>query len=217
MKKNITTLLFDLDGTLINTNELIVSSFLHTLNYYYPNQYEREDVYPFLGPPLAETFEKINPEKAQEMILRYRKFNVENHDLLVTEFEGVYETIRTLKEHGFKLAIVSTKMRDLIIRGLKLARLESFFDTIVSLDDVNHAKPHPEPLLKALETLRSKPEEAIMIGDNYHDIEGGKNAGTLTAGVSWSIKGKEHLLSYHPDYMLDSIYDILAIVGVYPS
>lgn len=126
MKKNITTLLFDLDGTLINTNELIVSSFLHTLNYYYPNQYEREDVYPFLGPPLAETFEKINPEKAQEMILRYRKFNVENHDLLVTEFEGVYETIRTLKEHGFKLAIVSTKMRDLIIRGLKLARLESF-------------------------------------------------------------------------------------------
>jgi pyrophosphatase PpaX len=214
MTRHLTTLLFDLDGTLINTNELIVSSFLHTLNHYYPNQYKREDVYPFLGPPLAETFEKINPERAEEMILRYRKFNVENHDLLVTEFNGVYEVIRTLKENQFQLAIVSTKMRDLIIRGLKLTRLEPFFDTIVSLDDVNHAKPHPEPILKALERLGAKPEEAMMIGDNYHDIQGGKNAGTLTAGVSWSLKGKEYLMAYHPDYMLDSMFDLLPIVGV---
>lgn len=214
MTRHLTTLLFDLDGTLINTNELIVSSFLHTLNHYYPNQYKREDVYPFLGPPLAETFEKINPERAEEMILRYRKFNVENHDLLATEFNGVYEVIRTLKENQFQLAIVSTKMRDLIIRGLKLTRLEPFFDTIVSLDDVNHAKPHPEPILKALERLGAKPEEAMMIGDNYHDIQGGKNAGTLTAGVSWSLKGKEYLMAYHPDYMLDSMFDLLPIVGV---
>ena len=214
MTRHLTTLLFDLDGTLINTNELIVSSFLHTLNHYYPNQYKREDVYPFLGPPLAETFEKINPERAEEMILRYRKFNVENHDLLVTEFNGVYEVIRTLKENQFQLAIVSTKMRNLIIRGLKLTRLEPFFDTIVSLDDVNHAKPHPEPILKALERLGAKPEEAMMIGDNYHDIQGGKNAGTLTAGVSWSLKGKEYLMAYHPDYMLDSMFDLLPIVGV---
>lgn len=210
----ITTLLFDLDGTLINTNELIISSFLHTLNHYFPEQYKREDVYPFMGPTLFETFSSIDAERTEEMITHYREFNLENHDMLVTEFDGVFETIRTLKENNFKLAIVSTKLRDTVIKGLKLTNLYPFFDTIVALDDVTHPKPHPEPLLKALQEIGSKPEEAIMIGDNFHDIEGGKNAGTLTAGVAWSVKGKEFLQSFHPDYMLDTMPELLDIVKI---
>ncbi|MEK4028043.1 MULTISPECIES: pyrophosphatase PpaX [Bacillaceae] len=210
----ITTLLFDLDGTLINTNELIISSFLHTLNHYFPEQYKREDVYPFMGPTLVETFSSIDAERVEEMVTRYRTFNLENHDLLVTEFDGVYETIRTLKENNFKLAIVSTKLRDTVIKGLKLTNLYPFFDTIVALDDVTHPKPHPEPLLKALQEVGSQPEEAMMIGDNFHDIEGGKNAGTLTAGVAWSVKGKEFLQSFQPDYMLDAMPDLLDIVKI---
>jgi pyrophosphatase PpaX len=212
--KNITTLLFDLDGTLINTNELIISSFMHTLNHYYPEKYQREDVYPFMGPTLIETFSSIDPDNVEEMVACYRKFNHEQHDLLVTEFDGVYETIRTLKENNFKLAIVSTKMRETVLRGLELTNLLPFFEEVVALDDVNHAKPHPEPLQKALKALGSKPEEAMMIGDNYHDIEGGKNAGTLTAGVSWSIKGKDFLEKYNPDYMLDTMPELLDILQI---
>ncbi|HZG73182.1 MAG TPA: pyrophosphatase PpaX [Chondromyces sp.] len=212
--KNITTLLFDLDGTLINTNELIISSFLHTLNHYYPEKYKREDVYPFMGPTLEETFSKMNPDRTEEMMAHYRKFNHENHDALVTEFEGVFETIRTLKENNYKLAIVSTKLNDTIHKGLKLTHLDQFFDVVIGLDDVEHAKPHPEPLFKALEALGSKPEEAIMIGDNYHDIEGGKNAGTLTAGVAWSLKGKDFLMKYEPDFMLETMPDLLNILEV---
>ncbi|KAB7706471.1 pyrophosphatase PpaX [Bacillus aerolatus] len=210
----ITTLLFDLDGTLINTNELIISSFLHTLDHYFPQSYKREDVYPFMGPTLHETFSSIDEERTEEMVARYRAFNIDNHDALVTEFDGVFETIRTLKENNFKMAIVSTKMRDTVIKGLKLTNLYQFFDVIVGLDDVTHPKPHPEPLQKALEALGSKPEEAIMIGDNYHDIDGGKNAGTLTAGVAWSIKGKEFLQTFHPDFMLDTMPELLDIVKV---
>ncbi|MBM7648763.1 pyrophosphatase PpaX [Bacillus ectoiniformans] len=212
--KNINTLLFDLDGTLINTNELIVSSFLHTLNHYYPNQYVREDVYPFLGPTLHETFHKMNPEAVEEMITHYRAFNHAKHDELVTEFEGVFETIRTLKENNYKLAIVSTKIRETVIRGLKLTNLDQFFDVIISLDEVTNPKPDPEPLYKALDLLDSRPEEAIMIGDNYHDIDGGKNAGTLTAGVAWSIKGKEFLETFKPDFMLETMPDLLDILEI---
>ncbi|WP_100332309.1 pyrophosphatase PpaX [Bacillus xiapuensis] len=212
--KNLTTLLFDLDGTLINTNELIISSFLHTLHHYYPNRYKREDVYPFMGPTLVETFSNIDPERTEEMVQRYRAYNLANHDALVTQFDGVFETVRTLKENDYKLAIVSTKMRDTVIKGLKLTNLYPFFDVIVALDDVKHPKPHPEPLQKALNALGSKPEEALMIGDNYHDINGGKNAGTKTAGVSWSVKGKEFLQSFHPDYMLDSMADLLDILEI---
>lgn len=75
---SINTLLFDLDGTLIDTNELIISSFLHTLGKYYPDRYQREDVLPFMGPTLHETFESINPEKVEEMISVYREYNIKN-------------------------------------------------------------------------------------------------------------------------------------------
>lgn len=210
----INTLLFDLDGTLINTNELIIESFLHTLHSYYPDQYKREDVLPFIGPTLYDTFTSINPEKTEEMVKVYRKFNHEQHDALVTEYETVFETIKTLKEQGFKLGIVTTKIRDTVNMGLKLTKLDQFFDVVVTLDDVENAKPHPEPVLKALAQLGSKPEEAIMVGDNHHDVVAGKNAGTQTAGVSWSIKGREYISSYNPDYLLERMSDLLPIVGV---
>ncbi len=210
----INTLLFDLDGTLINTNELIIESFLHTLNKYYPDKYKREDIFPFIGPTLYETFESINPEKMEEMVQVYRKFNHEQHDKLVTEFETVFETIQTLKEKGFKLGIVTTKIRTTVNMGLKLTKLDQFFDVVVTLDDVEHAKPNPEPIFKALEQLDAKPEEAIMVGDNHHDIGAGKNAGTKTAGVAWSIKGRDYIESFQPDYVLDKMSDLLAIVGV---
>ncbi|MDR9797839.1 pyrophosphatase PpaX [Aeribacillus pallidus] len=209
---NIDTVLFDLDGTLINTNELIIESFLHTLNYYYPGKYQREDILPFIGPPLIDTFQRINLEKAEEMVRRYREFNHAQHDLLVKEYDHVHETVRALKEKGLKLGIVTTKIRDTVMMGLKLTEMDSFFDAIITLDDVQHAKPHPEPVLSALKLLGSEPSNALMVGDNLHDIEAGKNAGTLTAGVAWSIKGREYIESLKPDFVLDKMSDLLNIV-----
>lgn len=214
MSTQINTILFDLDGTLIDTNELIIASFLHTLGTYYPNRYKREDVLPFLGPTLTETFAAINPEKVDEMIATYRAFNIHNHDLLVKEFDGVYETVRKLKASGVKIGIVTTKVLKVVEMGLKLAKLDPFFDVIVALDHVKKAKPDPEPLNKALALLESKPEETIMVGDNHHDILGGKNAGTKTAAVAWSVKGKEYLMGFSPDYMLKNMTDLLEILKV---
>lgn len=95
--KRVTAILFDLDGTLIDTNELIIASYLHTLDHYCPGQFKREDVLPFIGPPLYETFSGINAEKCDDMISMYRAFNHEKHDELVTEYETVYETLDELK------------------------------------------------------------------------------------------------------------------------
>ena len=209
----IDTLLFDLDGTLIDTNELIISSFMHTLEHYFPGQYKKEDVPQFMGPPLMESFNKLDPERAEEMAQCYRDYNHMRHDELVTEFEGVYDTIKTLHQKGYKLAIVTTKKRYTVEMGLRLTKLDQFFDVVVTLDDVTHAKPNPEPLLKALEQLGSKPENAIMVGDNNHDIQGGKNTGTLTAGVAWAFKGREYIEGLQPDYILENMSDLLDIVG----
>ena len=213
MTNKITTILFDLDGTLIDTNELIISTYLHTLEKFYPNTYQREDVLPFMGPTLHDAFSSIDPDRVEEMILEYRAYNLANHDELVTEFAGVNETIRTLKEQGYKLGIVTTKLLNTVLKGLRLMELEQYFEVVVALDHVEKAKPDPEPIFKALELLGSTPEEAIMVGDNYHDILAGKNAGTKTAGVVWSIKGRDYLAKFEPDYMLENMADLLTILG----
>lgn len=208
----ITTLLFDFDGTLLDTNELIIQTFQTVLNAHYPGRFEREDILPFLGPTLRETFESIDPEKTEELMAEYRTWNLANHDSFVSEFDGVTETLRQLKNKGLKIAIVSTKRNEMVMRGLRLIEAEELFDTIVCLDDVQHAKPHPEPLLLAMEQLNSSPQETIMIGDNIHDILGGKNAGVRTAGVAWSAKGEKFIREQEPDYVLQHISDLLSIV-----
>ncbi|WP_227394244.1 pyrophosphatase PpaX [Jeotgalibacillus aurantiacus] len=208
----IDTVLFDLDGTLINTNDLIISSFLHVMDHYYPGEYGKEDVLKFMGPPLFDSFNALNPEKTEEMMAFYREYNLRMHDELVTGFEGVEQTVKALHDKGIKLAIVSTKRNDVVHKGLKLMKLDPYFDVVIGLDDVEHAKPHPEPLEKALTLLGSKPEQAIMVGDNHHDIEGGQNAGTKTAAVAWSAKGREYLLQFNPDYMLETMSDLEEIV-----
>lgn len=214
MKSEITTILFDLDGTLIDTNDLIIESFLHTLGKYYPDQYKREDVLPFIGPSLKETFGEIDGDRVEEMIRVYREFNIAHHDELVEEFDGVNETVAILKEKGFKLGIVTTKKLDIVQKGLDLTGLAPFFEVIVAFDDVSKLKPAAEPVLMALEQLNSTPAEAIMVGDNYHDILAGKNAGTKSAGVAWSAKGRAHLEEFEPDFMLENMRDLLPIVGV---
>ena len=214
MDNKITTLLFDLDGTLVNTNELIIQSFMHTLGHYYPGRFKEEDLIPFMGPALEESFSSVDPERTEEMVQMYIAFNRENHDRFVTEFAGVYETVKKLKEQGYKLGVVTTKRAEIVALGLKLTNLESFFETVVTFDDVTKLKPDPEPVYKALEFFGSRPEEAMMIGDNSHDILAGKNAGTQTVGVAWSLKGKDFLMRYEPDYMLDTMDDLLQILGV---
>ncbi|WML24941.1 pyrophosphatase PpaX [Neobacillus sp. OS1-33] len=213
MKNKITTILFDLDGTLIDTNELIITTYLHTLEKYYPSKYQREDVLPFLGPTLHEAFGSINPDLVEEMVLEYRAFNIANHDELVTEFAGVFETMQSLKDKGFKLGIVTTKRHDVTLKGLRLMDLERFFEVVVTYDHVSKTKPDPEPIFKALEQLDSTPEETMMVGDNYHDILAGKNAGTVTAGCAWSIKGRDYIAKYEPDYILENMADLLTILG----
>lgn len=208
---SIRTILFDLDGTLIDTNELIIASFTHTIEQFADRPYEREEILDFIGPPLVDSLRKVNPDKVQEMVETYRKHNIENHNRYVTAYDGVVDTIKKLKEQGYSLGIVTTKMRNTVHMGLALTGLDGLFETVITLDDVQNAKPHPEPIVKALNNLDSKASEALMVGDNTHDIEAGHNAGTKTAGVAWTIKGRKVLDDLKPDYMLTHMSELIDI------
>ncbi|MFP7201643.1 pyrophosphatase PpaX [Lysinibacillus halotolerans] len=205
-------LLFDFDGTLLDTNELIIQTFMHVLEERFPGQYSPKDCINFIGPSLKETFEQLTPNEVEEMIEKYRQWNEAHHDELVKEFEGVVPTLEQLKEQGIRLAIVSTKRKDTIEKGLNLMGAKHLFEFWIGTDDVKRVKPDPEPVLLAIDKLGVSKKDVIIIGDNYHDIEAGKNAGVKTAGVAWSLKGEQFLQQFNPDYMLQHMSDLLTIV-----
>ncbi len=205
-------LLFDFDGTLLDTNDLIIQTFMYILDERFPGQYSTQDCLKFIGPSLKQTFDEITPGETDSMIMKYKEWNTAHHDELVNSYDEVAETLEALHKEGIKLAIVSTKSREGLARGLKVLDVAHLFEVIIGSDDVTHVKPHPEPVLLALDKLGVKKEEAIMIGDNSHDIEGGKNAGVRTAGVAWSAKGESYLQQFNPDYMLHHMRDLLEIV-----
>lgn len=207
-----TALLFDFDGTLLNTNELIVQTFMQIFDEKFPGKYSTLDCLQFIGPSLQQTFDELTPGETDAMIAKYKEWNAANHDALVTGYDAVLETLEELHAMGIKLAIVSTKSSEGLARGLNVLQATHLFEVIVGADDVEHVKPHPEPVLLALEKLGVSKEQAIMIGDNSHDIEGGKNAGVRTAGVAWSVKGVDYLNRYEPTYMLWHMRDLLDIV-----
>ncbi|WP_407270717.1 pyrophosphatase PpaX [Radiobacillus sp. PE A8.2] len=211
---SIRTILFDLDGTLIDTNELIIASFTHTLQMHADRVYDRKEILEFIGPPLVDSFKLVDPLQVETMVNTYREHNLANHDSYVLAYPTVVDTLTKLKQAGFQLGIVTTKVKSTALRGMKLTGIEDMFETIIGLEDVTHAKPHPEPIMKALKQLDAQASTTLMVGDNYHDIEAGKNAGTKTAGVAWSIKGKATLEKYKPDYMLEQMSDLIEILGV---
>ncbi|MEO4054536.1 pyrophosphatase PpaX [Solibacillus sp. CAU 1738] len=205
-------LLFDFDGTLLNTNELIIQTFMHVLEERFPGQYSPKDCMKFIGPSLEETFDEITPNETDDMIRKYREWNMAHHDELVSQYDQVVSTLEALKEQGIRLAIVSTKSRDMIERGIQVLGARHLFEFYVGVEDVQHVKPHPEPILLAINKLGLQKEDVIMIGDNSHDIQGAHNAGVRSAGVAWSIKGESFLQQFNPTYMLHHMTDLLAIV-----
>ncbi|MCR8636257.1 pyrophosphatase PpaX [Paenibacillus radicis (ex Xue et al. 2023)] len=209
------TVLFDLDGTIIDTNELIIQSFLHTFDGITPEPVTREHIIPNMGRSLVDQMKFFSgKDEVEDLILKYRTFNIEKHDQLVTEFQGVRETLGKLHAAGIKMGIVTSKVRITSEMGLKLCGLYDFFDTIVTVQDVEKPKPDPEGIRKALKELGSEAEGAAMVGDSHYDIEAAHNAGLPSIAVAWSLKGLDYLNQYNPTYIINDIRELLPIVGV---
>lgn len=206
--------LFDLDGTLIDTNHLIVRSFQHVLRSQLGLEVQAAEIYPFFGEPLGRTLARWSADRTEELVTEYRTFNMSNHDLLVSRFPGVNAMVESLDRLGTTLAVVTSKGRDAARRGLLATGLEPHFRVVVGLEDTVQHKPEPEPALRALALLGEKPgPHVLMVGDSRYDVLCGRNAGIQTAVVGWTTQTRAQIDETQPDYWVDTPEDLFNLVS----
>jgi len=206
----LSTFLFDLDGTLIDSIELILRSYRHTMRLHRGHEPSDDVWMEGLGTPLWVQFRHFteDPAEIEAMVATYRAYNLAHHDELVRPYDGVVEAVRALRARKKTLGLVTSKMRSGALRGLRVAGLEDAFRVIVGADEVTHPKPHPEPVLMALERLRAPAAGAVFVGDSRHDLECGRAAGVKTAAVLWGPFDRAHLADLEPDYWLETPADL---------
>jgi len=206
----LSTFLFDLDGTLIDSIELILRSYRHTMRLHRGHEPSDDVWMRGLGTPLWVQFRHFteDPAEIEAMVATYRAYNLANHDDLVRPYAGVVEAVLALRDRGKTLGLVTSKTRSGALRGLRVAGLEDAFQVIVGADEVTHPKPHPEPVFTALERLDAPAAGAVFVGDSRHDVECGRAAGVKTAAVLWGPFDRSHLEDLEPDYWLETPADL---------
>jgi len=229
-ENKINLLLFDFDGTLVNTTPLILRSFAATWLQVFGFVLDDSDYIKTFGMLLPTAMRLLTEQaiaeqriarpddlpdflnaKAEELLLAYRAFNLQWHDEMIRPFDGVDEVLRELKNCRLRLGVVSSKMRVGLRRGLDFFQMTGLFDVIVAGDDCENHKPHPEPLLRAVEKMNASHHETVYVGDSTHDIVAGQAAQVKTAAATWGPFPRIELESLRPDYLLDHPKELLAI------
>lgn len=216
--KDINTILFDFDGTVMDTNKVIEMSWQHTFRTLTGKEGDPDYIHSTFGEPLVYSMEKTFPDvPAEESVAIYRNFHSDKFLDTIELFPGIPELLAELKKEGYKVGLATSRMKRTTMMAVDKFGLQKYFDAIVTIDDVSNHKPHPESALKTLEKLGSKPEEAIMIGDTKFDIQCSRNAGVKSVLVGWSLAlaGKglaDFPEGQAPDYIVQSPGEILEII-----
>ena len=206
--------LFDFDGTLVDTTELIYQSLRHATGEVLGREIPRDILMANVGQPLPRQMELIDAERAEALLESYRLHNEQHHNSLIGEFPGVEVSLARLRSSGIGIVVVTSKRRFSVEMALeKFSGLGEVVDRFVTLEDTAEHKPHPAPLLKGLEFLGGvSPEEAAYVGDSPFDVAAAKAAGVKSVAVSWGAFSEDTLRSTGPEYLvpdLDSAVDVL--------
>jgi pyrophosphatase PpaX len=207
--------LFDFDGTLVDTTELIYQSMRHaTGEVLGRDDLPREVLMANVGQPLPRQMELLDAGWAEQLLESYRLHNEELHDDLIGEFPGIEESLARLHASGVKIAVVTSKRRFSVEMDLKnFPGLGNVVDRFVTMEDTEEHKPHPGPLLKGLELLGGvPPDEAAYVGDSPFDVAAARAAGLRSVAVSWGAFSEDTLREAGPDHLvpdIDSAVDVL--------
>jgi pyrophosphatase PpaX len=207
--------LFDFDGTLVDTTEMIYQGMRHAASTVLGrDDIPRETLLANVGQPLPRQMELMDAEKAELLLEAYRHHHEENHDALIQEFPHVAQALSRLRSARIKVAVVTSKRRVSVEMALNnFPDLRNVVDRFVTMEDTNEHKPHPEPLWRGLELLGGVPkEEAAYVGDSPFDVEAAKAAGLTSVAVSWGAFSEDRLREAEPEHLvpdIESAVDVL--------
>ncbi len=216
--------LFDFDGTLVDTTELIYQSLRHAVKEVLGREPSREVLMANVGQPLPRQMAVLAQNEADgssdengladRLLETYRLHNEEHHEALIRKFPDVEKPLARLHRAGVGIAIVTSKRRSSVEMAIEtFPELGEVSDHFVTMEDTEEHKPNPAPLLKGLELLGDVPiSEAAYIGDSPHDVEAARAAGVTSVAVSWGAFSEEALRAADPDYLvedLDAAVDVL--------
>ena len=207
--------LFDLDGTLIDSIDLILGSMRYAFAKCARETPTDAAWLTGVGTPLRTMFERYSANGAEvdHFIAAYREHQMLHHDDMVRCYDDVADTLAELTRRGHPLAVVTSKTESLARRGLERTGILEYFETIVGCDSCARHKPDPQPVLTALDRLGYGPEEAVFVGDSVHDIAAGNAAGVLTVAALWGPFSRDELTAASPGRYVERIGDVLQLLA----
>ncbi len=208
-----TTVLFDLDGTLIDSGEMILASMRYATRTVLEREISDERLLAAVGrAPLDEQMREFDPQRVEELISTYREHNEPLHADL-QPCAGIVDALEQLHAEGRKLGVVTAKRRATVALAFDVLPLEHLFDAIVATDDIARGKPHPDGILSALELLESEASDAVYVGDSPYDIQSAKAAGVDAIAVTWgNIHDRQRLAAEEPDAIVDTPEELLGVL-----
>jgi pyrophosphatase PpaX len=207
------TVLFDLDGTLIDSGAMIIASYRHATRTVL-RRHVPDDVFAgFIGGgSILDHMRSLDEARADELVRAYREHNEPLHDDLEA-FPGVEDLLAVLAREGRKLGVVTAKRRKTVDLAFAVLALERYFGAVVTTDMTERHKPHPEPVLRALELLGSEPADAAFVGDSPFDMRAGKAAGVYTVAVAWGkIHAEDRLVDAGADVVVETPEELLDVL-----
>jgi len=210
--RNFDAALFDIDGTLLDTEELLLKSFEHTLA---KNNIvkTRDEIKSLIGNYIKVIYQNLSPESSSSELDVFIQTHFAFQESLLNlsiPFPQTIKTLETLKGAGVHIAVLTNRVNT-SRQSMEISGIDKFVDLTITAADVTHPKPHQESIEKALSHFRVDASKAIMIGDSPADILTGKNAGVKTVGVSFGIHG-EKIKDQNPDFVINDIADVLPII-----
>jgi pyrophosphatase PpaX len=207
------TVIFDLDGTLIDTVPLIVASHRHALATVLGREVPEQALRDGIGRPLLEQMLVFDEERAQELFDVYREFNHRVHDDYVTAFPGMLELCDELRARGVPIAVATSKMLDAVLLAYAVVPgLEARIDAMVTIESTATHKPGPEPIEHALQLLDRPKDGAVYIGDAASDLQAARAAGVAAVGVTWGAYDYDGLAAERPDAIATTPAELAAIL-----
>jgi len=206
--RNFDGIIFDVDGTLTSTNQLIFQSFNHVTKKYINKTYTDEELIGFFGPTEEAILRDLTGDNFEDARNDYFQFYNEHHSSLADIYPGIKEALEIIKQKKVPLAVFTGKGREAAVITLKVLELFEYFDMIVTGDDVVEHKPSPEGILLFVDKFNLSRDKVLLIGDAPADIQAARAAGVKIASVVWDSYAKETVLESGSDYVFHAVEEM---------